>query len=245
MSRPTPDQALEQYCEELKRRGLSNKQLTLARHFLRHLISTLRDLPQDGTGYRKAAELTLRNFPEDVQFVDLIRDFYPHWSGEAPDTSGQATSSPAPRPATSASAGGAATLGGNSGSGLQAALGQMDADPWSHASLAQLERHTHQLKSLVRYAEELRKLGLEDANVHARIKLIKLLLYTIRDMVQNTDNYRTGVDQVLAYITQQERWQVFVTLAREFFYFLANDPEAASRLQKQIPTADLNSVLAS
>lgn len=249
MSRPSPDQALEQYLDELKRRGLSNKQLTLARHFLRHLLSTLRDLPQDGSGYRKAAEMTLRNFPDDPQFVEMLRDFFPHWNGEAPDT----VSGPIPRAVAPAAAGGAAAVpvagpdagsaAGSSVATLLAAVGRMNSDPWSQASLAQLERHTHQLKSLARYQEELKKAGLEDLNIQARSLLIKLLLYTTRDVTQNTDNYRKGVDQVLLLFPQQERWHVFVSLAREFFYFLANDPEASSKLQKQISTADLQGLM--
>ncbi|GAB3249575.1 hypothetical protein [Chitinimonas naiadis] len=231
MRRPSPDQALENYLEDLKQRGMTNKQLTLARHFLRHLLSTLRDLPQDGAGYRQAAGLTLRNFPEDDQFVGLLRDFFPHWNGEAPErTSAPATiTPPVPKSEEVAS--------------IQVALGRMQADPWSQASLGQLERHTHQLKSLVRYQEELKKAGLEEPNIQARLMLIKLLLYTTRDVAQNTDNYRSGVDQVLTLFPQQERWHVFVSLAREFFYFLANDPAAGSKLQMQISTAELQGLL--
>ncbi|HEY9103387.1 hypothetical protein [Chitinimonas sp.] len=244
MSRPSPEQALERYLDDLKRRGLSNKQLTLARHFLRHLLSTLRDLPQDGSGYRKAAEMTLRNFPEDAQFVEMLRDFFPHWNGEAPDTvSGPVPRPAAPPPASPPVSGGQAAASTASAGTLLAAVGRMNADPWSQASLAQLERHTHQLKSLARYQEELKKAGVEDLNIQARSLLIKLLLYTTREVVQNTDNYRKGVDQVLLLFPQQERWHVFVSLAREFFYFLANDPEASSKLQKQISTADLQGLM--
>ncbi|MEH6459240.1 hypothetical protein [Chitinimonas sp. JJ19] len=240
MSRPQPDQALEQYLEELKRRGIANKQMTLSRHFLRHLLSTLRDLPQDGAGYRKAAELTLRNFPEDGQFVELIREFFPHWNGEA------VTATPPWRPAAPPAAApipGASSLGGDN-TALQDALSRMHADPWSQATLIQLERQAHQIKSMNKYVEELRKAGMEESNINARLRLIKLLLFTIRDVAQNTDSYRTGVDQVLTLFPHQERWHVFVSLAREFFYFLANDPEAASKLQKQIGTADLLNLVA-
>ncbi|QDQ28587.1 hypothetical protein FNU76_20770 [Chitinimonas arctica] len=229
MSRPPPDQALEQYFSELKQRGVAHKQLTLARHFLRHLLSTLRDLPQDGLGYRKAAELTLRNFPEDAHFVELIRDFFPHWNGEAPDTTTLRAAIPTGNTAEQ--------------SALQNALVRMNADPWAHTTLIQLERQAHQLKSMHRYAEELKKAGLDDANIQARLKLIKLLLFTIRDVTQNTDSYRTGVDQVLSLCPHQERWHVFVSLAREFFYFLAHDPDAAGKLQKQIGTAELQGMM--
>lgn len=229
MSRPLPDQALENYLDDLRRRDVATKHLTLARHFLRHLISTMRDLPQDATGYRKAAELTLRNFPEDPNFVELIRDFYPHWSGEtAPPIASHSHVRANP----------------SESGALQEALTKMNNDPWSHTTLAQLERQAHQLKSLARYAEELKKAGLDDANINARLKLIKLLLFTIRDVAQNTDSYRNGVDQVLTLFPHQERWHVYVSLAREFFYFLANDVEAGAKLQKQIATNEMIALMA-
>lgn len=240
MSRPSPDAALDQFLEDLRRRDVATKQLTLARHFLRHLLSTLRDLPQDGIGYRKASELTLRNFPDDAQFVNLIREFFPYWSGET-------AAAPAPRPAAVAAPAAIAShgnLAAAESSSLDDALRRMDADPWSQTTLAQLERHIHQLKCLGRYVEELRKAGFDDANVALRLKLVKLLLYSIRDSAANTDSYRGGVDKVLMLFPRQDRWHVFVSLAREFFYFLAGDPEAPSKVQKQLGTADLQGLMA-
>lgn len=242
MSRPNPEAALEQYLGDLKQRGMPTKQLTLSRHFLRHLLTTLRDLPQDGAGYRAAAETTLRNFPEEGGFLDTVREFFPYWSGEEvahPATRAPAAT-PAPPPIATPSAAAqepsptSATVRNYAG-----AIQQMYADPWSHRTLAELERQAHQLKSLQRYAEELKRAGLDDANVVARSQLIKLLLFTIRDAPQNTDSYRGGVDKVLTLFPQQERWHVFVSLAREFFYFLAGDADAGSRLQKQISLSDI------
>ncbi|WP_374536020.1 hypothetical protein [Chitinimonas taiwanensis] len=227
MTRPSPDVALEQYLETLKLSGVSTKQLTLARHFLRHLMSTLRDLPQDGHGYRKASELTLRNFPADEQFRSFVREFFPYWNGEA-----------APPPKTSQP-----SLAPTEAS-LLAAMQKMEADPWAQTSVLKLEQQLHQLKCLQRYAEELKKAGLEDANVQLRARLIKLLLFHLREATPNTESYRAGVDKLLAMLPSQERWHVFVSLAREFFYFLASDPEAGSKLQRQLSTADLQGLLA-
>ena len=223
MSRPAADAALEQYTDELKQRGVSNKQITLARHFLRHLLSTLRELPQDGNGYRHAAETTIRNFPDDASFLETLREFYPYWSGEAHRP---AISQPPMVPSAQAVS-------------LTDALSTMEQDPWSQRTINELERQAHQLKSLQRYIDELKRQGLGDDNVMLRTKLIKLLLFTIRDQPQNTDAYRAGVDQTLTLFPHQERWHVFVSLAREFFYFLAGDQDAASRLQKQLSDADL------
>ncbi|WP_374356968.1 hypothetical protein [Chitinimonas sp.] len=249
MSRPNPDSALDAYSEELKQRGVPTKQLTLARHFLRHLLTTLRDLPQDGNGYRSAAETTLRNFPDEAGFLDIVREFFPYWSGE---TDPRQTSQPvAPTPANPLLAPSAASPAANHAAAVAAqqprtfmlSMQQMEADPWSQRTLAEVERQAHQLKSLLRYADELKKAGVDEANIMARCRLIKLLLFTIRDLPQNTDSYRGGVDKLLQLFPHQERWHVFVSLAREFFYFLAGDADAASRLQKQISLAELQGLV--
>jgi hypothetical protein len=125
-----------------------------------------------------------------------------------------------------------------------AAMAQMESDPWSHCTVTELERHLHQLRSLARYGEALKKASIDEPNIHARMGLIKLLLFTIRDMPQNTDSYRSGVDKVLLLFPQQERWHVFVSLAREFFYFLAGDADASSRLQTQLSHAELLGLIA-
>ncbi|MBV8466667.1 MAG: hypothetical protein JO218_12055 [Burkholderiales bacterium] len=230
MSRPSPDAALELYSEHLKQRGVATKQLTLARHFLRHLLTTLRDLPQDGNGYRTAAETTLRNFPAETSFLDMVREFFPYWTGEA-------TSAPTSRPSETVAVAAPA-------SNLTEAIRLMDADAWSQRTIVELERQLHQLKSLVRYNEELKRAGLDDGNVEARMRLMKLLVFTIRDAPQNTDTYRAGVDKILTLFPHQERWHTFVSLAREFFYFLAQDGAAAEKLQKQISTQELNQLMA-
>jgi hypothetical protein len=246
MSRPNPEAALEHYTDDLKQRGVPTKQLTLARHFLRHLLTTLRDLPQDGNGYRAAAETTLRNFPAEEGFLDLIREFFPYWSGETVPSPTSRPTPPAPLPSAAV----APAVRDQPASlpplprSFVAAMAQMESDPWSQRTLAELERQAHQLKSLARYGDELKKAGLDDLNVAARVRLIKLLLYTIRDVPQNTDSYRGGVDKVLLLFPQQERWHVFVSLAREFFYFLAGDAEAPSRLQKQLSVTELQALIA-
>ena len=188
----------------------------------------MRDMPQDGASYRAASATTLRNFPEDPYFVELIRDFFPYWSG---DSVGKPTSTPPPALASSTN--------------LSDVLGRMETDPWFKQTVAELERHLHQLKCLQNYAEVLIKQGLEQANVDARVRLIKLLLFTIRDAPQNTDTYRAGVDKVLTLFPHQERWHTFVSLAREFFYFLAKDASAAERIQRQISTTELTQLIAS
>ncbi|MDK2125525.1 hypothetical protein [Parachitinimonas caeni] len=220
------EQALNQYIEALRARGVATKSLTLARHFLRYLLSALKDQPQNGNGYRRAADETLRNFPDQPQLVEFVRQFFPYWSGEVDLESGPDS------------------IGLNSNQNLSEAFMKMESDPWSSATITSLERQLHLLRSLARYEEQLRQAGINEENAKARARLIKLLIYSIRDSAQNTDTYRAGVDEMLKLFKDTEKWHVFVGLAREFFYFLAHDSDAPSKLQKNIDLEDIRALMA-
>jgi hypothetical protein len=235
MTRPDPEAALERYLHHLRACNLPTKRLTLAQHFLRHLLSTLKhEAAADGADYRRAAENTLRNFPDPEQFLDIIREFFPYWSGE-------------PAPATTTPRAGAALPlerpVQTPVKTLIDAMRQLEQDPWSKVSLAALERQVHQLRALARYAEAMRERGVDPGEADRRMRLMRLLLYIIRDQPQNTEHYRQGVDAVLALVPDQSQWPAFVALAREFFYFLANEPNAAARIQTHIPLDGLGTLL--
>lgn len=247
MSRPTPEDALERYLQDAKNRGDSFKQMSAARHFLRLLLSALKNASADGAGYRMATEETGRIIPEESRpaFILAVREYYPYWNGEVKEGAPGST----PAPAVAAQPRGTATLnvatpivateqavaaiGSSLGTGFTSALATMEVDAWARQSVASLERQLLQMRSLAAYAEELKSLGLSEENQACRIRYMKLLLYTIRDDNQNTEVYRLGVDKVLP-LLPQDRWQVFVSLAREFFYFLASAPNAASKLNPGI-----------
>lgn len=246
MTRPSPEEALERYMQDAKANGVSFKQTSARRHFLRQLMGILRTVSQDGAGYRAATAETMRIIPEENRsdFITAVRDFYPYWNGEfapinPPPQAAVATPiftlPPAPPPASND---GQAEV-----SAIMGALSAMETDPWSRQDLASLERQLLQLRSLSRYREELGRIGLSASNIELRTRLMKLLLYTIRHENQNTEVYRQGVDKVLTLMPQQDKWHIFVSLAREFFYFLANSPEANSKLQKQIDEHEMRGLL--
>ncbi|MFC4158090.1 hypothetical protein [Chitinimonas lacunae] len=245
-----PDEALERYLQDARQKGVPTKQLTMARHYLRHLLTALKEETPDRHGYRRATEEVARIFPQR-EFLDAVREFFPYWAGEPPPRpSAEPSSATPPSPATPAAAANPPVTvtrlsppSPSLGSGLADSLQRMEIDPWAKATVAGLERQLLQFRSLHRYGEALRKLGLDEKNSLLRMRLIKLLLFTIRDAPQNTESYRGGVDKVLAMIPNQEHWHVFVGLAREFFHFLADAPDAADKVQLQLDTSVLRELI--
>jgi hypothetical protein len=251
MLRPSPDEALEQFISDAKANGVSFKQQSTARHFLRQLMGVLRTLSADGAGYRAATEEIGRIIPEENKeaYLMAVRDFFPYWNGDkaiAPAKPKLDLTAPPVAVATPIAAPrsmGASFQTAELPRHFAGAMAQMDEDPWADRDLASLERQVMQWRSLTRYREELVKLGLTESNVALRQRLMKLLLYTMRDESQNTELYRSGVDRMLTLLPHQERWHVFVSLAREFFYFMAGAPDAGSKLQAGISDADMLGLL--
>lgn len=252
MTQLGPEEALERYLQDARQKGVPTKQLTMARHYLRHLLTALKEETPDRHGYRRATEEVARIFPQR-DFLDAVREFFPYWSGDPPP---RPSAAPTPTaPATASATPGAAAANPpvsvsrlsqtipTVGVSLADSLIRMENDPWAKATVAALERQLLQFRSLQRYGESLRKLGLDETNSQLRLRLVKLLLFSIRDIPQNTESYRSGVDKVLAMIPNQEHWHVFVGLAREFFHFLADAPDAADKVQLQLDTNVLRDLL--
>lgn len=259
MSRPSPDEALEQYLLDAKNKGISFKTLSTSRHFLRQLLGGLRGVSQDGAGYRAATEEIMRIMPEEnrTAFLSAVREFFPYWNGEVTAKPAEERIAPSLPPvatpvytisepliaALAPSESGGSTVGMALGAGLAHAIARMEQDPWAQQDIVTLERQLLQMRSLGRYTEELKRLGLSDSNVQLRSRLMKFLLYTIRDKSQNTEVYRLGVDKALTLLPKQDRWHIFVSLAREFFYFLAATPDAGSKVQMNISDEEMLALL--
>jgi len=259
MSRPSPDEALEQYILDAKNKGISFKQLSTSRHFLRQLLGGLRNVSQDGAGYRAVTEEITRIIPEENRsaFLSAVREFFPYWNGDviarpAEERAAPPAIPPVATPVYVASeqpsfSGMSTERGGGTiettAANLAMAIVRMEQDPWSQQDVLMLERQLLQMRSLSRYVEELKRLGLPDSNVQLRSRLMKFLLYTIRDKSQNTEVYRLGVDKALTLLPKQDRWHIFVSLAREFFYFLAATPDAGSKVQVNISDEEMLALL--
>lgn len=224
--------ALNAYMDHLKHLGRSNHELSKCKHFLRYLLNSLKDQPQTGDSYREAAEGTLRSFPKEEIFFEAVREFYYYWSGvERPE----ATERPVSKPREES----------RLGVKLTELLLAVDSDDWFKPDLARLERQYGQIKALHDYAEQLRLRNVDELTIQARISVLKPLLYILRDGEMTPDAYRMAVDGFLLMLPSTDRWHVFVSLAREFYYFWAHLPDAAQHLQLGIRMLDLKELFSS
>ena len=85
---------------------------------------------------------------------------------------------------------------------------------------------------------------LSRAAIDVRERLLKLLLYVSREHDPSPKVYRAAVEALLPLFSTAEGQQVFVQLAREYYYFWIQDPTAEARIGEAAPigrTAGLSS----
>lgn len=235
MAIPTSDENREQaavsaYIDLLRSQNGSMAEQSKCKHFLRYLATELHKKPVTSDNYRKAADYTLRNFPEDEFFMRVVREFFYYWSGTAKPEESRVEAKLSPN---------ATKLGTT----LPDLMHKATEDPWFKSDLKQLERQFSQLRSLHRYVDELKRNGVDMVSIEARERIVKVLLLVLRDTEYSGAAYRQAVDSVMMLFSRTEKWHVFVALAREFFYFWINDPEAANHLQLKVSAVDIRELM--
>lgn len=216
----TNSNPLEAYVALLRSKGASTKDINLRKHFLRHLTSALKDQPLNGDYYRQTVDDVLRNFPDDeasqAMFKTAAREYYNFWIGDVKSLvklNSADIFEPAPV---------LVTVKGS----LTDLLMQMDADvDWVCPDTPALERYLSQL-----YTN-----GLSQAAIDVREHLLKLLLYVSREHDPSPKVYRAAVEALLPLFSTAEGQQVFVQLAREYYYFWIQDPTAEARIGEAAP----------
>ncbi|WP_269532320.1 hypothetical protein [Chitinimonas sp. BJYL2] len=198
--------ALNAYLSLLKNKGAATSIMARRKHFLRHLVTRLealadRFLTDDDAGYRRAVDQTIANFPSDqqVEIISTAREFYPFWIGDL-------------KMIAKLNAADALSLD-NTQLDLRGSLvdmfARMDADHWEKSAPP----------CLGTYVEHLKQLGMDNAGLDIRERLLSLLLYIIRHAEQTPLAYRAGVDAMLTLFTKDETRNLFTDMAREFFYY--------------------------
>lgn len=194
--------ALQAYLSLLKNKGASNRDLNIRKHFLRFLTSELKDKPQTGEAFRLCVDSVLAGFPEstDLQVLPLCaREFYYFWIGDFRQIALlHANGGLDPNP----------VLIQTSGS-LIDMLSEMDGAGWEVVEIPALKQ----------YLGFLRESGSTEAVMDIRERLIRLLLYVIREHEPTARAYRAGVDALQAMFQKEEARQTFVHVARDFFYY--------------------------
>ncbi|MDK2125526.1 hypothetical protein [Parachitinimonas caeni] len=200
------DQALNAYLALLKANGAATAHINLRKHLLRHLLSVLEEVSLEQTegadhGYRLAVDRLLGHFPDEqhVEIISTAREFYPFWVGDL-------------RTIAKLNAAKALTTQhiplDISGS-LTDMLERMDADDTQHA----------EPPVLCAYIEMMASQGVESAVIDIRERLLRLLLYVIRNADPVPTAYRAGVDAMLTLFPREDTRQAFIEVAREFFHF--------------------------
>ncbi|WP_137938832.1 hypothetical protein [Chitinivorax sp. B] len=202
---------LDAYLALIKTKGVPTREINLRKHFLRHLVSMLEGLPLNGDLYREVVDQVLRKFPDDAAsqeiFKTAAREFYNFWIC---DTKSLAK-------LTQAALVNEEPIHIHAAGSLSDLLAEMDrARSWVCTDWAAIERYLQQL-----YAT-----GLAKAAIDVRERLLRLLMYVSREYPSSPRVYRAAVDAMLPLFTTPEGQQVFVSLAREFYYFWLQDPAA-------------------
>ena len=196
------NEAMTAYLSLLKSKGASSRDINLRKHFLRHLVSVLKDKPKNGDAYRYAVDKVLANFPDsaDVNTLPLVaRDFYYFWIGDIKQIAlMNAKGGLAPNPVL-------VSINGT----LTDMMAEMDAAGWEVTDIA----------PLTRYMETLENAGQPDSVRDIRERLLRLLLYVIRDHEPTSAVYRAGVDAMQTLFKKEDIRHAFIQVAREFFYY--------------------------
>lgn len=194
--------ALQAYLSLLKSKGASSRDLNVRKHFLRFLLSELKDKPFTGDAYRVCVDTVLAGFPEspDLQVLPVCaREFYYFWIGDIRQIALlHANGGLDPKPLVIPTSGTLIDM-----------LAEMDQAGWE----------TMDIPALGQYLAVLRANGSTEAVMDIRERLIRLLLFVIRDFEPTSRAYRAGVDALQLMFQKEEARQTFVAVARDFFYY--------------------------
>ena len=194
--------AVQAYLTLLKNKGASHRDLNLRKHFLRFLVSELKDKPCTGESFRLCVDTVLAGFPDTNDLVVLplcAREFYYFWIGDIRQIALlHANGGMDPKPLVISATGSLIDM-----------LSEMDRAGWEEAPIPPLQQ----------YLSSLRESGATEAVMDIRERLIRLLLFVIRDFEPTARAYRAGVDALQSLFQKEEARQTFIQVARDFFYY--------------------------
>ena len=218
MTRQTPhSDALKAYLNLLDKNGSKRADASLKEHFARLLISKLDDKPLDQATYRAAVDSLLESLPGDYRngLVTVAREFFPFLISDIKSVVAMMkTGSYRGLPGKTA---------------IIADREIMDIDDLIRKCEEQaLSDHESLLHR--RYIDCLRSSGTVESTIAMRGRISRMLLYLTRNCAVTGCHYRAVIDTILPMLRREEARFYFLSVAREFFYFLTEDPDAPARL---------------
>lgn len=194
-------QAPEAYLNMLRQHGAASRDLALRKHFLNYLLPELEQQPVAADSYRRAADQTLQRFAgtESVHVCQAtIREFYYFWIGDVRQIALlHKHRALTPKPARFDIQG-----------SLTDMLAAMDQSGWD----------VQALPALSSYLQALRSLGVSQATLDVRERVLRLLLFVMREHDASATVFRSAVDALSALFSKEEAKSKFIEMARDFFY---------------------------
>lgn len=214
----TPSNALKAYLNLLKNNGIKRAIISQSEHFSRQLLSKLNGHIINQASYRAAVDALLDSLPENYRSsaVSVAREFYPFLMSDIQSV------------VTLMASGNYRGAPGSAVFTLDSSIRNID-DLIRIANAVTLSDREFALHK--HYLTSLTALGAADSTLDTRGKISKALLYLTRDLAMSGNTYRSILDQVLPIFSMEETRAYFLEVAREFFYFLTEDPNAAAMVE--------------
>jgi hypothetical protein len=209
--------ALRAYLNLLEKNISKRADVSLKEHLARLLISKLQDESVNNVSYRIAVDSLLESLPAHYKTgaVRVAREFFPFLVSDVRSV------------VTLMKTG---SYRGFSGSNTAVA----DSNIKSMADLitiSEAQIFSDQESVLYdRYLACLGSLGTEASDMTMRARISKALLYLTRDIDVTPVLYRSVTDSVLPILTSEEARQYFLSVSREFYYFLTESPDAPAMI---------------
>lgn len=194
--------AVNAYLTLLRNQGANSAIINQRKHFLRYLTVELAQTPEPSSAnYRSAIDATLARFPETVdrsEFIAAAREFHTFWLGDIKSIARLTQNGLTTRKYSVDIQGGLIDM-----------LEKMDRDPWAR----------QEQPCLFRYIESLLNRQVDSAVIDIRERMLKLLLFVIRQAGNEPNAYRAGIDAMLSLFNKEQARIAFLEIAREFFCY--------------------------
>ncbi|MCB5191798.1 hypothetical protein LG198_13745 [Methylobacillus arboreus] len=208
-------EALNAYLKLLKNKGVNDEGLKQREHWLLELVPAITGQPADGLIYREAVEQLLTEVEREQWpfFLSVVREYYHFWNYDikaiaALNAGHEFELNPAKWQPVEQD--------------LKTLWQRLDNEKFGVADTWPLKAYSHAL----------RQEGAEQALVDTRVRLVKLLLLKLRDVPERDHKvYRQAVDATVGIFSMKPTQRLFLSVAREFYYFWIGDPDAVSHIQ--------------
>ena len=213
--------ALKTYLSLLEKNAINRKDLSLKKHFAQQLISFLKPGPLTPATYRVAVDAMLDSLPGEYSEDGAIvaRELFPCLMSDVPSVVA------------------IMRAGGYRGFTESAALANELNVRGMHDLIALATTTTQPSQRIAlykKYQERITVLGGDKNTIAVRCRIAKVLLHLLRDKEITPVQYRSVVDVVMPLLAAEDARQFFVHVAREFYHFLADDPNAGAGVDLKV-----------